>query len=133
MRTHVKVLGVLQLIFGALALLLALGVGLGFGLLSGVASSSGEPDAQIGGAVLGLVGVAATAIIGVGGLLGLLTGIGLLMLKSWGRILGIICCVLMLIEFPFGTILGIYGLWVLFNKETEQLFTAGGIQPPVQS
>lgn len=132
MRTHVKVLGVLQLIFGSFALLLALGVGLGMSLLGGVVSSQGEPDAQVGGAVLGMVGVAAGAFLGLGGAFGVITGIGLLTMKSWARIVGIICSALSLISFPFGTILGVYGLWVLFNKETEQLFATGGA-PPVQN
>ena len=26
---------------------------------------------------------------------------------------------------PFGTIVGAYGLWVLFSKDTERLFTTG--------
>jgi hypothetical protein len=33
--------------------------------------------------------------------------------------------VLSLVElfmFPFGTILGVYGLWVLFSRETEHFF-----------
>jgi hypothetical protein len=25
---------------------------------------------------------------------------------------------------PFGTIVGVYGLWVLFSKDTERLFDA---------
>ena len=36
---------------------------------------------------------------------------------------GIVVAVLNLIHVPFGTAVGIYGLWVLFNKETEQLLS----------
>jgi len=129
MQTHVKVLGVLQLIFGGLALLLAIAVGMGLGLLGSIVGQSGDPDANVGGAVLGLVGVAASVIIGLGGVLNVAAGVGLLQRKSWGRILGIICCALSLVSFPFGTILGIYGLWVLFNKETQALFAPA--QPAV--
>jgi len=53
---------------------------------------------------------------------GLIAGIGLLKLRPWARILGIVVAVLYLIHIPFGTIVGIYGLWVLFNKDTERLF-----------
>lgn len=122
MQTHVKVLGVLQLIFGSLAMLLALAVGMGLGLLGSAVGQSGDPDAHVGGAVLGMVGAAASVIIGFGGVLNLTAGIGLLKLKSWGRIVSIVCCALGLIQFPFGTALGVYGLWVLFNKETQALF-----------
>jgi hypothetical protein len=30
---------------------------------------------------------------------------------------------------PFGTALGIYGLWVLFNRDTERLFAANASPP----
>lgn len=126
MQTHVKVLGWLQLIFGIIGVLFALAISMGFSLLGAVVGSSGDPDAPIGGAVLGMVGVAAGVIFGITGAAGIACGIGLLKFKPWGRILGIICCVLSLISFPFGTILGVYGLWVLFNKETEALFASNG-------
>lgn len=126
MRTHVKVLGVLQLVFGGLGVLFALGVGMGFSLLGAFVGASGEPDAEVGSAVLGFLGAGLAGLFGVGGALGVACGIGLLTFKSWGRILSIIFCALGLISVPFGTILGIYGLWVLFNKETEALFKTGG-------
>jgi hypothetical protein len=122
MRTHVKVLGVLQLIFGSLGVLIGLAAGLGFSMLGAFVGGSGDPDAEIGGAVLGFLGAAAAGLFGVGGLLGIACGIGLLTFKPWGRILGIIFSAISLIEIPLGTALGIYGLWVLFNKETEALF-----------
>ena len=38
------------------------------------------------------------------------------------RIVGIVLSAIALLGFPWITILGIYGLWVLFSKETERLF-----------
>jgi hypothetical protein len=32
--------------------------------------------------------------------------------------------ILSLMMIPFGTIVGVYGLWVLFSKDTERLFTS---------
>lgn len=122
MQTHVKVLGVLQLICGAFALLLAVGVLLGFNLLGAFVGASGEPDAAIGGAVLGVLGIVGSVVLFVSAALSLLCGWGLLMRKSWARILAIILCALALIKVPLGTAFGIYGLWVLFNKDTEALF-----------
>ncbi|MCK5878323.1 MAG: hypothetical protein KAH24_00990, partial [Holophagae bacterium] len=51
--------------------------------------------------------------------------IGTLKLKNWGRILLIIVGVFNLPGFPVGTALGAYTLWVLFQKETESLFSGG--------
>ena len=54
---------------------------------------------------------------------GLIIGFGLVQLRPWARIAGIILSALDLVSVPpFGTALGIYGLWVLLNRETEQMF-----------
>ena len=134
MRTHVKVLGVLQILFGAFSLLMALGGGVGLSLLGGFVESSGEPDAETGAAVLSLVAVAIAMFFGFVGALGVTCGIGVLTFKSWARILAIVTSALSLFSIPFGTMVGVYGLWVLFNKETEALFKNGGVEtaPPSQ-
>jgi hypothetical protein len=58
---------------------------------------------------------------------GLIAGWGLLAYKPWARILGLVLSVLNLLNIPVGTALGIYGLWVLFNKDTERLFSRTAI------
>jgi hypothetical protein len=126
MRTHVKVLGVLQIIFGVVALLFALGGSMILGLLSNVANHNGDPDSAAGSLVLGLAGIAAGIFFGVIGAAQIICGIGVLKFQSWARIVGIICCGFSLFSVPLGTIFGVYGLWVLFNKETEALFKTGG-------
>ncbi len=60
---------------------------------------------------------------------GLIIGIGLVQFRPWARLAGIILSALDLLGFPFHTALGIYGLWVLLNRETEQMF---GV-PPVRA
>ena len=55
---------------------------------------------------------------------GIITGIGLLRLRPWARIAGIVLSILGLMAMPIGTIVGVYGLWVLFSKDTERLFAA---------
>lgn len=129
MRTHVKVLGVLQILFGSFSLLMALGGGLGLSLIGSFVGNSGEPDAETGAAVLSLVAVGVAAFFGVVGALTLACGIGVVTFKSWARIFAIVMSALGLFSIPFGTLLGIYGLWVLFHKETEALFKNGGADP----
>jgi nitrate reductase gamma subunit len=58
------------------------------------------------------------------GIPSLIAGIGLLKGKGWARTLGMIVAVLALASFPVGTAAGIYTLWVLTQKETEQLLGA---------
>lgn len=122
MRTHVKVLAVLQLVFGAGSLALAAGGGLLFSLLASFVAGSGDQDAEVGAAVLGGLSAVVTTFFAVVGAIQLTCGVGLLNFKPWARILGIIGSAMSLVSVPFGTALGIYGLWVLFSKDTEVLF-----------
>ena len=122
MTTHVKVLGGLFIVFGAIYVLLAFGSSMLMGLVAGIVSTQGGDDAAVGASVLGLAGAAMFVVLLCLGIPGIIAGIGLLKFKRWARILGIVLSAIRLISFPFGTIVGIYGLWVLFNKETEALF-----------
>lgn len=133
MRTHVKVLGVLQILFGGFSLLMALGGGVGLSLIGSFVGNSGEPDAETGAAVLSLVAIAIAAFFGLVGALAVACGIGVVTFKPWARIFAIVVSALGLFSIPFGTLLGIYGLWVLFNKETEALFKNGGVEAPPAS
>lgn len=123
METHVKVLGVLYIAFSALSLLVALFLMLAIGSAAGIVGLTAESsDAAVAIPILGLAGTALGFMLLVLSLPGLITGWGLLNYKSWARILGLVLSVLNLLNIPFGTALGIYGLWVLFNKDTERLF-----------
>jgi hypothetical protein len=122
MEAHVRIVGILHIVLGALTLLVGVFVLLTFGGIAGLISSSGDRGAV----------QAAPFIVGIGGIIcvvltivavpGIVAGIGMLEFRSWGRILGIVISVLDLIHFPFGTALGIYGLWALLSPEGEQLF-----------
>lgn len=132
MTTHVKVLGVLFIVFGALSVCAALLVGLGVGIAGGIvgANAGGSEEAAVALPIIGVAGTALVIFLLALALPGLIAGIGLLKYQPWARILGIVLCIINLINLPFGTILGVYGLWVLFNKETEALF-AGGSRGPL--
>jgi hypothetical protein len=123
MTTHVKVLGVLYIVFGALGVCAALFLGLGLGIASGVVGTAADvEDAAVALPIIGIAGTALVVFLLAVSLPGLITGIGLLKFQPWARIVGIVLAAINLISFPFGTALGIYGLWVLLNKETEALF-----------
>ena len=128
MDTHVKVLAVLYIVFGALGTLLGLGL---MALLSfiGVAGAASDPDAWMALPVLGITGAALGAFLLILSLPGILAGVGLLKYRPWARILTIVLSALNLMNFPFGTALGIYGLWVMLSDEGSRLFA----QPPVST
>jgi hypothetical protein len=119
----VKVLGWFFIVFGAFYVCLAFFSSMILGVIATMIGSQGGDDAAIGVGVLGMAGAAAFVFLLAIGIPGIITGIGLLKFKPWARIVGIVLSAIRLISFPFGTILGIYGLWVLFNKETEAIFS----------
>ncbi|HEX3702639.1 MAG TPA: hypothetical protein VHU82_04870 [Vicinamibacterales bacterium] len=127
METHVKVLGVLHLVLGALGVLGALVLVLIFGSAAGIVGATGEPGAHVAIPIIGITGMTLVLFLLVRSVPGMLIGIGLLKYRSWARIGGIVLSILDLIWMPVGTIVGIYGLWVLFSKDTERLF--GGPAP----
>jgi hypothetical protein len=129
MEDHVKILGIVRIVFGALGLVGALVVLAVFGGAAGIlglVAASEEPDAAFAVPLLGLLGTMLFLLITVLSLPGIIAGVGILKYRPWGRILGIIVSALDLLNFPIGTAIGVYGLWVLFQKETESLFERGG-------
>ena len=122
MEQHVKVVAILNIVLGALGVLIALGLLLLFGGLAGVAGAEGEPGTDAGAAVLGLIGGLTFLLVAVFSIPCIIAGYGLLHFRPWAQTLTIVMSILNLLTVPFGTALGIYGLWVLFNKETKPLF-----------
>ena len=126
MDTHVKVLGAVNVAFGVLGVVAALVLSLVMGGTASIVSivgASGDPDAAIAVPIIGITGLAIVILLLALSLPSVFVGIGLLQRKRWARIAGIVLSIMSLPMIPFGTILGIYGLWVLFSKETERLFT----------
>ena len=122
MSTHVKVIAVLFMVIGAILIISAVFASLVFGVISGVVGASGEENAALGVAILGLTGAALTVVLLVLAVPYIICGWGLFKFRPWARILGIILAAIALTKIPFGTIFGIYALVILFRKDTETLF-----------
>jgi hypothetical protein len=126
METHVKVLGILNIVSGVIGLCFAVVMGLVFGV--GAIGASADADAAIALPIIGLTGAAMVFAIVVMSLPGIIIGWGLYKIRPWARLFGIVLAVLSLIAFPFGTALGVYGLWVLLSKEGSRLFETAPAQ-----
>src|SRR6478672_933085 len=122
MQTHVKVLAILHIVFGALGVLIGLGIFAFFGGIAGLIHMDHDPDAAFVVPMMGLIGGFVLIVILVLSIPGIIAGIGLLSYQPWARILTIVLSVLDLVSFPFGTALGIYGLWVLFTADGARIF-----------
>ena len=126
MATHVKVLASFFVVIAILLLAGAFFLPHILGLVGSVVSSSNEPDAATVGAFLGLTGAVLSMVLVCMALPYGICAYGLFKLRPWARIMAIIMSAIALTSVPFGTLLGIYGLIVLFQKQTEQLFA---VQP----
>ncbi len=116
MRTHIKVVALLNIILGLAGALGGVAVLLG-GTLGSLASGSFF-GAILGTAVSAFVGVCIAAL----SLVGAVAGFGLLNGKPWARYVIIVLSVMRLVRFPYMTIFGAYSLWVLFSAETVRSF-----------
>lgn len=125
MDSHVKVLGVIHIVLGALSLVAGLAVLAIFGGIAGVMGTVGaaeDPDALMAVPILAIVGIAICVLAVVLALPCLIAGYGLLNFRSWARILTLVLSAINLLNVPIGTAIGVYGLWVLLQPETEPLF-----------
>jgi hypothetical protein len=122
MKTHVQVLGILFLISAAFLAFLAVAFPLGMSVVGWFVGQSGDPDANVALPILGLVGTGLAVLFGFLAVVWGICGYGVLKHKPWARIFAIILCAMSLIKIPVGTAFGVYGLWIMFNKETEAMF-----------
>jgi len=119
MRTHIKIVAIVNLMYSALGVLAAAGVLFG-GVFGSIFSGS------FIGAVLGSVASVVMAIvIGALSVFGLIAGFGLLNYRSWARLVIIVVSALRLFRWPMRTLFGGYSLWVLTHDESKALFTQG--------
>lgn len=124
MRPHLHLLGVLQLAWGAIGLLL----GTAMLLLAagaaaiGMAAAEERVAAGVTAAAFVLFGIAMVA----GGGLNAWAGRALQRCHPLGRTAVLGLGVLNLFVLPFGTALGIYGYWVLLHNETRRMFVRPG-------
>jgi hypothetical protein len=125
MRDHIRILGILNIVMGALTALIGVVVLVILGGTAGIISAGLTGDfenGQVAGPVLAFVGLCIAVFFLILALPSIIGGWGLLNLKPWARILMIVVSVLHLFNFPFGTALGVYGLWVLLSDEARAIF-----------
>jgi hypothetical protein len=120
MRPHLHLLGILQLVWGAMGLLLGasmllLAVG---AVAIGITSSDDRTAAVVTAGAFVLFAI----VLLVGGGVNAWAGAALRRLQPRGRMAVLALGALNLFVLPFGTALGIYGYWVLLHNETRRDF-----------
>ena len=135
MREHVRILAILNIVYGCLGALAGVIVLVVFGGIAGVVGASVDwgrdnADAATAIPILGVIGVAIAIFLLALSLPSIIGGWGLLNFRPWARILMIVVSILNLFHIPIGTALGVYGLWVLLHDDTRRLFAVGGAYVP---
>jgi len=118
MRSHIKIVAIVNILYSALGLLSAAAVLMG-GIFGGI--FSGGLVGFVAGTVAGLVGA---LVLGAISLFGLIAGFGLLNHQQWARYVIVAVSAFRLFKWPVGTIFGAYSLWVLLNDETQREFAS---------
>ncbi len=129
MLTHVKTLGILNIVLSSLGILAAVLALLFFGGIAGIVGMACQDEGRlIAVPILGLVGSLIFILVMLVSIPGVIAGVGLLKLRPWARILSIVISAVNILNFPFGTALGVYGLWVLLSNETIALFEGARVR-----
>lgn len=131
MEQHVKILGVLNIVWGAMGALGGLVLLAIFGGVYGIAGVAigHNPGAQIALPIIAIIGSVIALFLLILSVPSIIAGIGLLYFKPWARIFALVISVLHLFNIPIGTALGIYGLWVLLSQEGQHCFSSGRAAP----
>lgn len=123
MRSHVNLLGLLQLTWGGFGLLLAVSLLLLAGGAAAVARAT-STDPVAAGATAVIFVVFATALA-AGGYASVWTGRAVRRHRAPGRTMSLVLAVVNLFVLPFGTALAIYTFWVLLHNDARTLFEHG--------
>jgi hypothetical protein len=117
---HLKLLGILQIVWGAIGLLL--GVSTLMLAIGAVAIGATADDRGVPAAVTAAAFAACAAALLIVGLGNAWAGSALGRRQPVGRMATLGLTIPNLLVLPFGTALGIYALWVLLNEETRRMF-----------
>lgn len=123
MEQHVKIIGIIDIVFGVLAIIAGVFFLLAFMIGAvGFSTQQGLEGGAEGAAIFASIGIFGGIIIMIIGALQIFVGIKLRAYRSWARIVQIILGIMQLFNFPFGTAFGVYSLWAMFKQETAALF-----------
>jgi hypothetical protein len=122
MRSHVNLLGILQLTWGGMGLLLGASLLLLAGGAAAIARTTpGDPWTA---GFTALLFVTFATALALGGWANVWVGRALRRQRAPGRTGALILAVMNLFVLPFGTALAIYTFWVLLHNDVRALFEA---------
>lgn len=128
MTAHLRLLSILQLVWGAIGLLLGVSaILLALGAVAIGVSATGDRVAA--GVTAVTFGIFAAALV-AGGTANAWAGTAIRRREPNGRIVTLVLGAVNLFVLPFGTALAIYAYWVLLHNESRAAFEGGGLAAP---
>jgi hypothetical protein len=124
MRPHLHLLGLLQLVWGAIGVLL--GVSILVLAVGAIAIGVSTPDERMAAGMTAAVFALFAAALLVAGGLNAWAGAALRREEPTGRTAVLWLAVSNLFVLPFGTALGIYAFWVLLHNDNRAVFQKAG-------
>jgi hypothetical protein len=124
MRPHLHLLGLLQLAWGAIGVLL--GVAILILAVGAISIGISAPDERMAAGVTAAVFALFAAALLIAGGLNAWAGKALRREEPGGRTAVLWLAVANLFVLPFGTALGIYAFWVLLHNDNRALFQRAG-------
>lgn len=124
MTAHLRLLSILQLVWGAMGLLL--GVSMLLLALGAVAIGVSASGDRFAAAVTATAFAVFAAVLVVGGVVNAWAGAALRRRDPNGRTVVLVVSVINLFVLPFGTALAIYAYWVLLHNDTRMMFETRG-------
>ncbi len=127
MNIHLKILGWIYLVIGALTFVsMCLFI---YALYATSGPFTFSPDVR--GILLSGYGKSVILVLmGVASVGTFLTGWALLKAHKYARTLALIFAILGILDFPFGTMLGVYTLWVLSQTREGKMLAKSASQTP---
>jgi hypothetical protein len=120
MKSHVNLLGILQLTWGGMGLLL--GASLLLLAVGATAIARATPGDPLTAGFTALLFVVFATALALGGVANAWVGRAIRQHRSPGRTGALMLSVLNLFVLPFGTALAIYTFWVLLHNDVRTLF-----------
>jgi hypothetical protein len=123
MASHVDLVGILFIIWGALTAVIGLStLALGFGAVTIITTTSHGGGGRVAAGLIAAIFTALAAIAIFWGIAHVAVGIPLRRRRHWSRLLALMLGAVDLLLLPYGTALGAYTLWVLLTEQGKKLF-----------
>jgi hypothetical protein len=116
---HNKYVGIANLAYGVLSLLMMLATSVIIAAMIGMMSVN---DSGPSAAFIGVITVLAVVVQALFAVPSFVAGYAFLKRKPWAKVAGIIAAVMSAVRIPFGTVVSIYTFWFLFSEPGKILY-----------